>query len=535
MTENRLYEIARAMAQPEFYPHPAPKIERRETHISVVFLAGESVYKIKKPVAFDFLDFSTLEKRRRVCEEEVRLNRRLNDGVYHGVVPITEDGKRLTLNGGGPPVEYAVHMQRLDDRHTMAAMLAKGALGAQDFHNLSAKLAEFYRSAPAGRRIGGWDTVQKNCEENFSQMKPFVGSIISPPRFELILTATEGFLKRRRSLFEQRLQDGSVKDCHGDLRAEHIYFTPGGIQIIDCIEFNERMRFNDVASDVAFLVMDLDYQGAVAASAEMLEAFARRYGDLRLLALIDFYLCYRACVRLKVTCFRLRQEGLEDDLRRLLLERTRTFAALACRYAVRFAAPTVYVVMGMIASGKSTVAGALADAMDVDLLSSDRIRKRLFQGRSQKGPKASYGYGIYRPEARSHVYGNLLLEAEDRLRDRCSVVLDATFSRRKQRTEALRLARDAGARIVFVECRCPEAEIKRRLKSRENGTSLSDARLSIWKQFQESYEAPEEIPPPLRVKANTTRPTPDLIPEVFVASRQAAASADALYNFDNFL
>jgi predicted kinase len=295
------------------------------------------------------------------------------------------------------------------------------------------------------------------------------------------------------------------------------------------------MRFNDVASDIAFLVMDLDYQGAVAASMEMLEAFARRYGDLRLLALVDFYLCYRACVRLKVTCFRLRQEGLEEDLRRMLLERTRTFAALACRYAVRFAAPTVYVVMGMIASGKSTVAAALADALDLDLLGSDRIRKRLFRGRSKKGPEASYGDGIYRPEARSHVYGNLLLEAEDRLRDRRSVVLDATFSRRKQRTEALRLARDVGARIVFVECRCPESEIKRRLKSRENGTGLSDARLSIWEQFQERYEAPEEIPPPLRVQADTTRPTPDLIPGVFVASRQAAASADALYNFDDFL
>ena len=364
-----------------------------------------------------------------------------------------------------------------------------------------------------------------------------MGRLISPPRFNLLRTATDGFLKRRQVLFQERLTAGCVREGHGDLRAEHIYFTPGAIQIIDCIEFNDRMRFNDPASDVAFLLMDLDYQGAFGASQEVLEAFVARHGDYRIFSLIDFYLCYRACVRLKVTCFRLSQEGLCEALRRQLLERARIFTALACRYAKRFTRPTVYVVTGVIASGKSTVARALADALDIRLLSSDRIRKEVFKGRAGSGSAASYGEGIYRPEARSHVYGKMFLLASEQLENHRSILLDATFSGKKERAEALRLADDAGARIVFIECRCPEEVIRARLAARETAASASDAGMSIWQAFRDHYAPPEEIPASVRIAIDTSRPANELVPEILMAWRRMAFSptleAGSLYNSTN--
>jgi aminoglycoside phosphotransferase family enzyme/predicted kinase len=533
MTENHHPNLESAMLQPAFYPHPVDRIERIETHISVVYLVGETAYKIKKAVSLGFLDFSTLEKRRHFCEEEVRLNRRLAEGVYQGVVAVTEAEGRLTLEGTGKPVEYAVRMRRMPDRCIMERMLLRGLLSTADIEQLATKLADFYRSAPTGERVGGWETVRENCEENFRQMKPFVGQIISPSRFDLITTATYGFLERRRSLFEERLEKGFVREGHGDLRAEHVYFTPEGIQILDCIEFNERMRFNDVASDAAFLAMDLDYRGAFAVSGEVLCALVCRLDDLRMLALVDFYLCYRACVRLKVTCFRLQQEILEPFRREELLERTRTFAALACRYAERFIRPTIYVVMGMIASGKSTLSAHLAEAYDAELLSSDRIRKSFSGELGEKSTGAPYGKGLYRREARSHVYGKMLLSAQEHIRNHRSVVLDATFDRKKERTEALRLAIDEGAPIVFIECVCPEETIRLRLRGRDGTESLSDARLPLLAEFRMRYEPPEEIPERLLLHADTTRPHLQLVPELFIASRRVCLEGLALTKADD--
>jgi hypothetical protein len=276
------------------------------------------------------------------------------------------------------------------------------------------------------------------------------------------------------------------------------------------------MRYNDVASDVSFLAMDLDYRGAFAVSGEVLAAVVGRLGDLRTLSMVDFYLCYRACVRLKVTCFRLQQEILDPSARGLLLERATTFAALACRYARRFIRPTVYVVMGMIASGKSTVAAGLSDAYDAELLSSDRIRRSL-SGTLEKGSAgAPYGEGRYRREARSRVYGKMFLAAQEHLRKQRSVILDATFDRRKERTEALRLARDEGAAVAFIECVCPEETIRRRLGRRDEKASLSDARLPLFETFREHYQRPEEIPERLLLQADTTRPIPRLASELFI-------------------
>lgn len=517
-------DLESAMARPQFYPHPVESVERRETHISVVFLAGERVYKIKKPVALDFLDFGSLDRRRRLCREEVRLNRRLTEGVYLGVAAVVASGNRLALaeetSEARDVVEYAVVMRRLDDGDTLGRRLEAGDLDDADLERLAGRLADFYRDAPTGGQVGGWETVRRNCEENFEETAPFVGRVVTPLRFEFVRAATRGFLRRRRPLFEARRRNGRVREGHGDLRAEHVYFTAAGIQIIDCIEFNERMRYNDPASEIAFLAMDLEHRGRYGAAETLLAAFVRRSGDPRILALADFYLCYRACVRLKVTCFRLQQECLSEEGRRELLDRATAFAALACRYARRLARPTVYVVMGMIAAGKSTVARALGKALDEPVLVTDRIRRELFGGRDGQGPvPGAYGEGVYRPAARAHVYARMLDEARELIDWGRSVVLDATFGRAERRTEALRLAQTAGAWIVFVECTAPDAVLRRRLAEREEASTESDARLSILDDFRRRYEPPRELPDLCRIRVDSTRPAAELATEVLIASR----------------
>ncbi|MFO8083472.1 MAG: hypothetical protein R6U27_04030, partial [Desulfobacterales bacterium] len=297
MPENPHPDLERMMMQPGFYPHPADNVKRIETVISVVFLAGEFAYKIKKPIALEFLDFSSLENRRLFCCEEVRLNRRLTDGIYLGVIAVTREGDRLVMNGVGDPVEYAVKMRRIADRYTMSSMLAKDLLGNSDFKNLADRLAEFYQTVPVRKDLGGPATVTENCMENFRQMRPFAGRDIDSSNFDLINTATNKFLKHRAHVFEKRLHEQRIREGHGDLRAEHIHFTPEGIQVLDCIEFNERMRVNDIASEIAFLCMDLDHQGHYCVSGEMLSAFVSALKDPGIFSLIDFYMCYRACVR----------------------------------------------------------------------------------------------------------------------------------------------------------------------------------------------------------------------------------------------
>lgn len=520
MTDSHHLKLKQFLNKPDFYPHPAEDLACVETHISMVFLAGERVYKIKKPVSMDFLDFSELEQRRLCCLDEVRLNRRLTDGVYKGVVAITESEDQLFLEGEGQPVEYAVKMKRLEDQYTLGKMLSRKALASSDLENLAARLADFFHQAPAVKDTGGWDTVHQNCEENFEQMKPFVQDPITPTRFDYIQAATRGFLEARRTVFRRRLENGNIKEGHGDLRLEHIYFTPEGIQIIDCIEFNKRMRCGDVAADIAFLMMDLDNNDFTEAAEQFLFQFMMLHKDPQLFALLDFYLCYRACVRLKVTCFRLGQKELEKSLRNKLLDRVQKFTLLAHNYARRFARPTIYIFMGMIASGKSTLASAFSKALDVETLSTDHIRKKIFAEQSKTGASGDFGKGIYKPEARSLVYGRMLLAAQERIHDNLPIILDATFGGKEQRMEALRLAEESDADIVFIECQCPENVIRHRLEERENTDTESDARLSLLEDFKANYQPPQKIPDRILIKADTTQPVEKLVIQLFIASRR---------------
>jgi aminoglycoside phosphotransferase family enzyme len=266
------------------------RIDLVQTHISYVFLAGDFVYKLKKPVDLGFLDFTTLEKRRHFCQEEVRLNRRLCPGTYLGVASIAYVEGAVDVDAAGTVVDYAVKMKRLPEERMMGRLLEEDAVTPEMLRALTRRLAEFHASAETGPEIepfGGLETIGGNWRENFEQTEPYVGRTVTARRFQETRAYVEAFLEQERALLESRVREGRVRDCHGDLRAEAVCFSDG-ICIFDCIEFNQRFRYSDVASDLGFLAMDLDYRGRPAMSDELVGLYLGMSGDSTLPLVLDF-------------------------------------------------------------------------------------------------------------------------------------------------------------------------------------------------------------------------------------------------------
>ncbi len=504
------------MAQPGFYPHPARSVEIRETHISKVFLAGNRVYKIKKPLDLGFLDFTTLEKRKYYCEQEVVLNRRLASDVYLDVVSICLENGTYRLGGTGTVVEVAVKMRRLPEAASMARRLDEDRIHAKEISALAQVLAQFYaRTAtdmhadaePPGDGLGTWAAVRENCRENFTQTAGLAGTLFDERLFSIVRSTTMAFLQRRKPLFDQRVRSGKVRDCHGDLRADHIYFTADGVRIIDCIEFNQRFRFEDVASDLAFLAMDLDFRGHGHVAGPLLTEYVRRSQDADLFVLIEFYKSYRAMVRFKVSCMRIQEPDVSEAEKNRLRSDIETHLNLAYGYAVGFTRPVIWVVCGLPASGKSTIANALGRTFDIPVFQADVVRKQHFASISADLSHLGYEQGIYSRGVTALTYGRLLLLAQETIEKGNSVVLDATFSARHFRTEARRLAADMDANIFFVECVAPEAVLKKRLIRRESDAGVSDARVTHFDAFRNRFEPLDEIRPDQRMVVHTENTT----------------------------
>ena len=501
-------EIFQAMARPDFYPHDVSTVEQRETHISKVFLTGEYAYKIKKPVYLEFLDFSTLEKRRHYCQQEVTLNQRLSNNIYLDVVPIKRKRDSYCLAGPGKTVEYAVKMRQLPEKYSMLQLVRRAKLEDSSIVELARTLANFYQQAPSGDNInnfGTWSTIWANTEENFSQTERFAANLLDEHMFQIIRAATRSFLIRRKALFERRIEREKIRDCHGDLRAGHIYFCES-IQIIDCIEFNDRFRYADIASDLAFLAMDLDFEGYPRVAGHLINCFLEYTQDEEMLVLLDFYKCYRAYVRAKVNCFCLQETDLATSRRNKLLRETRRYMNLAYRYAVQFTRPTVWVVCGLPASGKTKTAEMIAKILSLGLIGSDVIRKKLFDVPFYESQDLPFEEGIYSKEATALVYGKLLMMAQEEIQKGCSIVLDATFGTRHQRNEALRLARDMDGDIIFVECAASDETIKKRLSIRDASPTISDARLRHFKQFKARFEPISELGDEMHICIDTDMP-----------------------------
>ncbi len=328
-------QVIEALMTPQAYDENPGPIELVQTHISFVFLTEKYVYKVKKPVNFGFLDFETLEKRRFFCEKEMELNRRLCPDMYLEVAAINQKGRNIKINGEGETVEYALKMRRLPQDKIMTKLLEEGKVDAKLIDQIAKIIAEFHAKAETNKQIneiGSLATVKTNWDENFEQTRNVIGKTISPEEFRLISDKVGSFIKNNKMLFDKRTAEGKVRDCHGDIHSGNI-FIADKIYIFDAIEFNERFRYSDVAADMAFLAMDLDFKGR----ADLSEFFVKKYiqysKDTELLKLLPFYKCYRAYVRGKVVGFKLGDPNVCDKEKAKATQEAKAYMKLAAKYS----------------------------------------------------------------------------------------------------------------------------------------------------------------------------------------------------------
>jgi aminoglycoside phosphotransferase family enzyme len=323
-----------ALLKPQAYPHKPEKVELVQTQMSFIFLSGEYVYKIKKPVNLGYLDYTILERRHFFCEQEVKLNRRLCPSVYLAVVPVVEEKSELRIEGRGKAIEYAVKMKQLPQHRMMDVLLPRGQVTPEMVARVGEKLVCFHQKAETNQEIaafGGLDVIRGNCDENFAQTEKYIGFAIFRAKYEGIKGYTDDFIKSNAQLFGKRVREGRIKDCHGDLHAAHVCFTDD-ICIYDCIEFNDRFRYCDVASEIAFLAMDLDRYQRVDLSRHLVNTYVKLSHDTEILSLLGFYKCYRAYVRGKVESFKLDDPLISQDEKTRALESARGYFQLAESY-----------------------------------------------------------------------------------------------------------------------------------------------------------------------------------------------------------
>jgi uncharacterized protein len=509
------------LQRPASFPAPRPaQVERLETHASWVLLGDRDVFKVKKPVNLGFLDFSTIDQRRAACESEVSLNARLAPSVYLGVVPVvqTADGS-LFFGGTGEVVDWAVHMRRLPDEHRADYLLADGKLSGADIDALAERLAQFHRLAPSDERtaaLGTVSAIERNVRENFSQTRDVVGQFLSTDDAREIEGWQLAFLSENAPLFGDRVAAQRIRDGHGDLRLEHVYFGGGGeVLIIDCIEFNERFRYADVCADIAFLSMDLAWHGRVDFAERLLARYARASGDYDLYAVVDFYESYRAYVRAKVATILAGDKLAGEDAReRAATEARRYFLLALAAHRKPLVGPALVCVGGIIGAGKSTVAEAVALEVSAAIVDADRTRKQMIGVAPDLKMHDPAWRGAYDPRFTGEVYAEVRRRAGVVLGSGRPVVVDASFRSATERARMRDLAQQHGVPIRFVECQADPALCRVRLLQRERESGVSDGRLSIFDDFCSRFEPMSELPAREHVVVQTADPLTQTLEEL---------------------
>lgn len=491
-----LPELIKALLDPAGRPLDPGSAELRQTHVSYLLFTKDFVYKIKKPVNFGFLDFTSLEKRRFYCGEEVRLNRRCAPRVYLGVVAITADANGFQLGGNGDAVEYAVKMKRLSEEMSLRRMLDAYNVTEELIRRLGRTIAGFHKSAATSEHIsafGSPDVIGKNTRENFSQTEQFIGKAIGQGLFLRIKDYAASFIEANSALLGRRVSEGFIRDCHGDIHSEHV-FAGEDIEIIDCIEFNERFRFSDIVADEAFLSMDLDFHNRQDLSALFDSEYFNSTGDDEGRRLLDFYKCYRAYVRGKVEAFKAFEEEVGEAARSEALLSAIYHFYLSGLYASGVVKPKLLIVCGLPGTGKSTVAKAIAERTGFVHMMSDVVRKELAGRKPEDIEFERFGEGIYSEHFTERTYAEFAKRAEGVLRQGRSCIADATFSKRRYLKKLMDAAASVGAPVHVIECTATNATVRARLDERRwEAGNVSDADWRIYLGKKASFE---EIPGP---------------------------------------
>ncbi len=480
------------LRRPDCYPHAVAAVELLETHISWVLLTGEYAYKIKKPVSLGFLDFSTLEQRQQYCGEEVRLNRRFAPGVYLGCVAVTGSIDTPKIGGEGPAIEYAVCMRQFPQTALASALLTAGKLSPRHLEDFAATLGAFHQAAAAtdaGSVYGTAQSVLEAALQNFDQLSP----LLTSPGDDAALAAMRQWTLRehdaKKGLMEQRRVAGAVRECHGDLHLGNIVLIDNRLVPFDCIEFNPALRWNDVLSEAAFLVMDLHDRGSPGLGRLFLNSYLEHTQDHAGLALLPFYLVYRAMVRAKVHGLRAVQPGLDPDKRASLLQASRTYLALAGRFA-HPPHPALIITHGLSGSGKSRIAGELLQQLDAIRIRSDMERKRLHGIAPQERHGATAG--LYGEQATAATYRHLAGLAQEIIAAGYTAIVDAACLQHWQRDLLRGVARAAGVTCLNLAVTAPVAVLRARISQRQAaGNDPSDAELTVLEQQLQNREALE--------------------------------------------
>jgi len=474
------------MLHADVYDHPVQSLELIETHISWVVLTGEVAYKIKKPVNFGFLDFSTLVRRKHYCEQELKLNQRLTTNIYIEVVGILEQHNKL-LVGKTDGIEYAIKMKQFPQAAQLDNMLAAGVLNVGHMDAIATLIADFHQRIDVAEKdstYGTPESLYQPVEENFSQIK----QQLDTAKYDQILAEltqwSESTFSHLTTVFTQRKQQGYIRECHGDMHLRNMLWleddsiegSTKGPMAFDCIEFNENLRWIDVISEVAFLVMDLQDRKQFKLANRFLNSYLEKTGDYAGLSILPFYLCYRAMVRAKVAILRLHQAGLSEKDKIQLFEEFETYLKLANGYS-QLKKEKLIIMRGVSASGKSTVSQLLVDELGAIRLRSDVERKRLMNVDKSQSASDKINTGLYSQGVSEKTYARLLSLASQVITSGFTVIVDAAFLKHQQRKDFQALAERLAIQYIIVEMTAPEETLKQRIVARKN--DVSDADLEV--------------------------------------------------------
>jgi aminoglycoside phosphotransferase family enzyme/predicted kinase len=513
------------LSLPRAYPYPVEQIEVRQTHISVVFLAGPFVYKVKKAINLGFVNFTELASRRHFCKEEVRLNRRLAPGVYLAVVPVTSTEEGLSFEGAGKAIDWAVKMTRLPEEATLQKKVIRHEIDTPVVWRLAQRVAQFHREADRNQGIatfGRHEMVAANVRENFVQSQGHIGQTVSETVFSRVQSLSESALQGHQLLIDDRAAQGMPCDTHGDLHLDHVYLfpdrpPPNDLIIVDCIEFSERFRFADPVADMAFMVMDFAFHGRRDLAKEFAEAYFRESRDDEGRQLLPFYAAYRSLVRAKVEGMKALAGEVPDANRQRarLKAQARWLLALA-ELAPPSEKPCMVLIGGLPGTGKSTLAAKLAQAGNYKLIRSDVIRKEL--AATLHAAAAHEDNDIYSAEWTEHTYAECLRRSEAELLQGNRVIVDANFWEENKRQQFLNAGCKLGVAVVLLHCRAEESTIRRRIAGRHG--DASDANWNIYEKVKKRWQ---EFEPPTRAmtrEVNTTGTSMETVTQAGEALRQ---------------